>query len=158
MSSGLLDFFTLEASEYVEHLDGLVTQAHGGMPDLEAFTRNARALRGSATMAKVGGVADVAGALERVARALHTRTLAWNDAVRGACVAAIDDLKILIRGVRTWGDDESARAAERAHELAAFAPAASTAGAAAPNASAFLATEAAEISRQLATFAENPVG
>jgi hypothetical protein len=158
MSSGLLDFFTLEASEYVEHLDGLVSRAAGGPPELEGFIRSARALRGSATMAKVGGVADVAVALERVARALHAGSLVWNAALRGACVATIDDLKILIRGVRNWGESETSRAAARARELSGFAPAAAAAGSAAPKASAFLATEATEIARRLAEFAENPVG
>lgn len=158
MSSGLLDFFTLEASEYVEHLDGLVAKAGGGIPDLDGWARHARALRGSATMAKVGGVADVATALERVAHGLHVGTIGWNDALRGAVVSAIDDLKILIRGVRTWSVAETNRATARALELAAFAPAAATAGASAPNASVFLSTEAAEISRQLAAFSDNPVG
>ena len=158
MSSGLLDFFTLEASEYVEHLDGLVARAAGGPPEPEGFLRSARALRGSATMAKVGGVADVAAALERVAHALQTGGVTWNVALRGATVAAIDDLKILIRGVRSWGDGETARSAARTRELASYAPAAAAAGSAAPHASAFLATEAAEIARQLAEFAENPTG
>jgi len=158
MSSGLLDFFTLEASEYVEHLDGLVTRASGGPPDIDGCLRNARALRGSATMARLGGIADVAAALERVAHALQAGTLSWSDALRGAWIAAIDDLKLLIRGVRSWSDAETNRAAARAQELAAYAPAASTAGAAAPNASVFLATEAAEIARALAQFADNPVG
>ena len=157
MSSGLLDFFTLEASEYVEHLDGLVSKAVGGQPDLEGFIRNARALRGSATMAKVGGIADVATALERVFRALQSGAITWNDAVRGAAIAAIDDVKILIRGVRTWSDRETTRAAARVSELTSFAPVSTTASAA-PNASAFLATEAAGIARQLSEFADNPVG
>ncbi len=157
MSSGLLDFFTLEASEYVEHLDGLVARSRGGVPDLEGCVRHARALRGSATMAKVSGIADVAAALERLAHALQAGALQWNDAVRGAYVAAVDDLKILIRGVRAWGDAESRRAAARAQELAAFAPAASATGASAPSAFAFLAGETTELARALAAFAENPV-
>jgi hypothetical protein len=158
MSSGLLDFFTLEASEYVETLDGLLARAQGATPDLEACVRQARALRGSATMAKVGGIADVANALERTAQALLAGTVGWSDAMRGAFVAAIDDLKILIRGVRTWGEAETGRAAARARELAHFAPASTSAGSAAPNASAFLAAEAAEIARALMAFADNPVG
>ncbi len=156
MSSGLLDFFTLEASEYVEHLDGLVATARGGPPDIEACIRHARALRGSATMAKVGGIADVAAALERAAHGLQTGSLVWSEALRGAFVAAIDDLKILIRGVRAWGAAETARAAARTQELAAFAPVASGAATAAPYASGFLATETAEIARTLLAFAENP--
>jgi hypothetical protein len=82
----------------------------------------------------------------------------WNAALRGAAVAAIDDLKILIRGVRNWGDGETARAVARTRELAGYAPAAAAAGSAALHASTFLATEAAEIARRLAEFAENPTG
>ncbi len=158
MSSGLLDFFTLEASEYVEQLDGLVGAARGGTPDIEACLRLARALRGSATMAKVGGIADVAAALERSAHALQSGALPWSDALHGAFVAAIDDLKILIRGVRAWGEAETNRAAARARQLAVFAPAASSAEAAAPYASTFLATETAEIARALLAFSEDPTG
>jgi len=158
MSSGLLDFFTLEASEYVEHLDGIVARSRGGIPDLEACARNARSLRGSATMARVGGIADVAGALERIVHALQAGTLQWNDALRAASVAAIDDLKILIRGVRTWGDAEKQRAAARTQELAGFAPAVSAGSAASSSPSSFLAKETGWLGDALAAFAENPVG
>ena len=56
MSQGLLDFFVLEASEYTEQLDGALARSAGNAPDLDLFTRNARALRGSATMARVDGI------------------------------------------------------------------------------------------------------
>ena len=52
-----LDFFVLEASEYTEQLDGALARSAGNAPDLDLFTRNARALRGSATMARVDGIA-----------------------------------------------------------------------------------------------------
>ena len=69
--SELLSFFTLEASEYVERLDGVLARAAQGPPALEAFLTDARALRGSATMARQGAIADVAGELERVAKSLQ---------------------------------------------------------------------------------------
>lgn len=122
MTSGLLDFFTLEASEYVEQLDGLVAHAPSGAPDLESFARASRALRGSATMAKVRGIADVAQGLERVARAVREGRLPWEAALQGTIVAAIDDLKILIRAVRHWGPAEESRASARIAELAQVAP------------------------------------
>src|SRR5256884_7614853 len=51
---GFLDFFILEASEYVEQLDGLLARAVPTTgPDAEVMIRHARALRGSATMAKI---------------------------------------------------------------------------------------------------------
>ncbi len=68
MTGGLLDCFTLEASEYVEELDGLVSRANDTPPDPALFGRTVRALRGSAIMAKVGGIAALATALERLAK------------------------------------------------------------------------------------------
>ena len=59
-SPGFLDFFVLEAGEYIEQLDGIILR---GGTDLEALVRSARALRGSATMAKLTPFADLAVAL-----------------------------------------------------------------------------------------------
>ncbi|MDQ3995831.1 MAG: Hpt domain-containing protein, partial [Gemmatimonadota bacterium] len=66
--SGILDFFVLEASEYIEQLDGLVQTGGASGPNAEAFQRAAHALRGSATMARLAAFADLAAALERAAR------------------------------------------------------------------------------------------
>src|SRR5690348_17975965 len=121
---GFLDFFILEASEYVEQLDGFVSRAAAAGPDIESFTRTARALRGSATMAKLTPFAELATALERVARGLRDGSLAWSPALAGTLVATIDDLKILIRSVRSWSSGDDQRAANRAAELARIAPAA----------------------------------
>ena len=158
MSSGLLEFFSLEASEYVEHLDVLLAKARGAPPDFDACVRYARALRGSATMARASGVADIAGAVERLAQALQRGSLAWSDDFHGAIVAAIDDLKFLIRRVRAWTSAHAERAAARTRALSVFAPASASAAAAMPIASGFLAAEAAAISRALMAFAENPGG
>jgi len=158
MHAGLLDFFVLEASECVERLDGLMARA-AGAPDLAAFTRDARALRGSATMAKVQGIADVSSALERIAKGLQDGGLHWSDGLKAAVIAAIDDLKILIRGVRTWGSEEERRAADRAEELKALAPARRRSGATPSvtgGSAGFLATEMAEVSSGLERFAANP--
>ena len=155
MAGGLLDFFILEAGEYVEQLDGLVSRASVRAPEPEPFARNARALRGAATMAKVSGIADVAQGLERVARALREGELAWDEATRAAAIAAVDDLKFLLRAVRTWGDGEDARANRRIAELEVLAPRqvkAITRGKGAE----FLATAAAEAATGLLAYAEQP--
>src|SRR5687767_12532779 len=101
-SAGLLDFFILEASDYIEQLDGLVARSAGAAPDADPFTRSARSLRGSATMAKLSGIAEIAAHLERVGRGLREGSLRWDHALHGAATSAIDDLKILLRAVRTW--------------------------------------------------------
>jgi len=123
-ASGFLDFFILEASEYVEQLDGLLARASAtsGPVDAEALGRNARALRGSATMAKLTPFAELALSLERIGRGLREGAVAWSPALAGALVAAIDDLKILIRSVRAWSAADDQRASARAAELARIAP------------------------------------
>jgi hypothetical protein len=160
MSTGLLDFFVLEGSECVEQLDGLLARATSGAPDFDALARNARALRGSATMAKVQGIADVANALERIVKGLRDGSLQWTPRLRGAIVAAIDDLKILIRGVRAWGDAETALAAERSKELDALVPAPQRASARTPAAAAgsaaYLAIQTADLAAGLQRFADAP--
>ena len=160
MSTGLLDFFILEGSECVEQLDGLIARAGAGTPDFDAFARNARALRGSATMAKVAGIRDVASALEGVVRGLREGGTQWTPQLRGAVIAAVDDLRILMRYVRTWGDAEQARAKARATELATFAPAPRRATTPTPTAvagsAAFLAIQTADVAAGLQRFADDP--
>ena len=108
---GFLEFFILEASDYVEQLDGLLLGGSSTGPDSDAMQRVARALRGTATMAKLPSFAEVAAGLERVGRAMHAGTLQWDPALRGALTAAVDDLKTLIHSARTWSpaDDERAQ-------------------------------------------------
>ena len=160
MSTGLLDFFVLEGSECVEQMDGLLARAASGTPDLDVFARNARALRGSATMAKVQGISDVANALERIVKGLRDGAVQWSPALRGAIVATIDDLKILIRGVRNWGDPETTRAAARSKELSDLAPAPQRSAAPTPVAAAgsasFLAIQTSDVAAGLQKFADAP--
>jgi chemotaxis protein histidine kinase CheA len=151
---GLMHFFILEATDYIDRLDSLLTSAGDEGPDSSAFGRYARNLRGSATMSRQMGIADVASALERLARALRNRAIRWDQSVHGPVVGAVDDLRILVRAVRTPGSDESARVRARIDELAKLVPASVTAFAtpsqSQPNgAITFLAGEAAELARAI---------
>ncbi|OYV68055.1 MAG: hypothetical protein B7Z72_08745, partial [Gemmatimonadetes bacterium 21-71-4] len=156
--AGFIDFFVLEAGEYIEQLDGLLLQAPAGAPDGETMQRTGRALRGAATMAKLPAFAELAAAVEGIGRATRDGVIDWNPALRGAMIAAIDDLKILVRAARAWGDPEVRRAAERARELSAYAPAARrvTAAMAAPAAPAYLVSEANNIAAGLELLATRP--
>jgi len=153
---GFLDFFILEASEYVEQIDGVLLGAGSGGPDAEAMQRLARALRGTATMAKMPSFADLAAGVERVGRALQEGSLRWDPSLGGALVAAIDDLKTLLRSARGWSAADDDRANARAGELSRFAPRRprstpgepNTPGTATPPPT-FLATEAANIAAGL---------
>lgn len=155
---GILDFFILEASEYVEQLDALLARAGSSGPDADAVYRTSRALRGSATMAKQPSIADLAAALERVGRALGERALAWEPALGGAVVAAIDDLKLLVRAVRNWSPTEDQRAATRSAELTRYAPvrAGMTSTPTASSGVNFFASEAANIAAGLELLTARP--
>src|SRR6185436_2414923 len=140
-------------------LDGVMARAAGGPPPLDAFLADARALRGSATMAKQAAIADIAGGLERVARTLGERTLTWDPATQGVVIAAVDDLKILVRAVRSWGPAEDNRARARRDELARLAPVrarASSPGMSAVGSSVYLSSESGDIATALDEFAQAP--
>jgi chemotaxis protein histidine kinase CheA len=154
---GFLEFFILEASDYVEQLDGLLLGGDSTGPDAASVQRVARALRGTATMAKIPSFADLAGGVERVGRAMQDGALRWDPALGGALVAAIDDLKTLLHGARTWSPTDDQRATARSAELERYAPVRPIARAAQPSpessqpaaGESFLATEAANIAAGL---------
>jgi chemotaxis protein histidine kinase CheA len=116
-SSGLLDFFTLEAREYLDRMDALLAAADARGPDADAFARDARALRGSATMARLTPLADVASGVERVAVALRDGSLPWQSPLSDAVSAAVRDLRTLVANVRAWGEPEQELAGARTEEL-----------------------------------------
>ena len=150
---GFLEFFILEAGDYVEQLDSVLLGASAGGPDTDAMQRVARALRGTATMAKIPAFADLAAGVERVGRALQQGALRWDPALGGALVAAVDDLKILLRAARSWSPADDQRAGTRSAELSRYA--APRAAGAAPTTSAapapdnYFATEASNIAAGL---------
>ena len=80
--AGFIDFFVLEAGEYIEQLDGLMQRAGGGAPDGVEMQRTARALRGAATMAKLPPFAELAGAIEGIGRATRDEVIEWSPALR----------------------------------------------------------------------------
>lgn len=121
-AGSFLDFFVLEASEYVEQIDALLSRAADAGPDAEALQRVARALRGSATMAKLPSFAELASAVEAVGRALRQGTLGWDVSLKGVLTAAVDDLKILVRAARAWSPAEDQWAMQRVAELGQYVP------------------------------------
>ncbi len=156
---GFLDFFILEASDYVDQLDAQLQRSGAAAPDAEALQRVGRALRGSATMAKLPAFAEVAAGIERVGRGLRDRSLQWDAALAGVLVAAVDDCKILLRNVRAWGASETARARARSSELTRYAPVRPATPMATPTAAghdSYLATEASNIGAGLELLATRP--
>ena len=157
--AGFLDFFVLEAGEYVEQLDALMLTAGTSGPELDALQRAARALRGSATMAKLPAFAEMAAGIERVGHALRSGAVRWEPALAGALVATVDDCKLLLRNVRAWSAADDARSRARIEELSRYAPARSaTPGTGQPAASdgGFLATEVGNLGAGAELLATRP--
>jgi hypothetical protein len=127
---GLTEFFAMEAGDYLERLDALVSPPTP--PDPDELLRLTRALRGSALMAKQSGVAVAAEAFEQFARAVKERRRSWDEGTKQLAVRAVDDFKILIRQVGTWSEREEARAHELANMLS---PGGTAAAPTAPDAS-----------------------
>jgi len=114
---GMAEFFTMEAGEYLERLDALVSTP--GNPNGEEFQRLTRALRGAALMADQQPIAAVAAAFEQVARAVREGRRSWDETARQLAIRAVDDLKLYVRRVREWGDTDTARARDLAAALEA---------------------------------------
>jgi chemotaxis protein histidine kinase CheA len=156
--ASFLDFFVLEASEYVEQIDGLLSRAAATGPDADALQKIARALRGSATMAKLTSFAELASAVESVGRALRQGALGWDASLQGAITAAVDDLKILVRAARSWSPAEDQWAMRRVAELSQYVPAISAAVPviASPASPVFFAAETSNIAAGLELLATRP--
>ncbi|MCZ6760443.1 MAG: hypothetical protein O7D29_08745 [Gemmatimonadetes bacterium] len=101
---GMEQFFSMEASEYLQSLDGLVSSSQ--RPNTEELVRLARALRGSAMMANQDRIAAAAGAFEAFCIALHQNKIQWDAGNSHLAVRATDDFKILVSGIQNWGDNE----------------------------------------------------
>ncbi len=119
----LLDFFSLEASEYLTRLESLAAKSGMEPSDATQFAAAARGLRGSATMAKAGGIVQLAMTVERIGSGVVHGATKWEPELQRALVGAIEDLKLLVRSVRAWGADQDARVEDNLRRLARFAPA-----------------------------------
>ncbi|HEY1953088.1 MAG TPA: Hpt domain-containing protein [Gemmatimonadaceae bacterium] len=123
MPGRLLDFFSLEATEYLNRLETLVNGRSMENADAKQFAAAARGLRGSATMAKAGGVVQLAMTVERIASGVVQGATAWEPELQRALTGAVEDLKLLVRSVRNWGGEQDARLQDSLRQLARYAPA-----------------------------------
>ncbi len=119
----LLDFFILEAGDYLLRLETMVTQKGMQPADAAQFAAAARGLRGSATMAKATGVSSLANTVERIANAVVQGATTWEPELQRALVGAIEDLKVMVHGVREWGSEQEGRVQQALARLARYAPA-----------------------------------
>lgn len=111
-SMGMLDFFVLEAGEYLERLDALAQAPAGRFSSGDEFVRIVRAWRGGALMASQRAMARAAQGLEAAGRALRDGRLGWDERVRGEVIRAVDDCKTHLHRIRTPAPEDAARAEE----------------------------------------------
>jgi chemotaxis protein histidine kinase CheA len=119
----LLDFFTLEAGEYLTRLESIATRPSMQPADATQFAAAARGPRGSATMAKAGDLARHATIVERIASGVVHGAISWEPELQRSLVGAIEDLKLLVRSVRQWGPEQDSRVEESLGRLSRYAPA-----------------------------------
>ncbi|MCC6929263.1 MAG: Hpt domain-containing protein [Gemmatimonadaceae bacterium] len=157
-SPELLEFYLVEATEYLDALDQLVAGT-GGPPDGNAFIATARALRGSSSMAKVEPIEKIASAIEQIAHGVRDGEIRWTVDLHRVLRVTVDDLRFLVRGVRTWGERELARAEARLADLQRALPneerrpPSPDAAATAP---VFIALQSSAIAAELDAFVANP--
>ncbi len=112
---GMEDFFSLEATEYLDKLAGLV--AGPAAPSADEVVRFTRALRGSALMANQGPIARAASGLEHLLRGYRDGRRPWDQELGALTREAVGTLKDLVQRVRGWGLEETARAERLAAQL-----------------------------------------
>jgi len=152
---GRREFFTLEAGEYLERLDLLITGA--GEPSGEDLVRFARALRGAALMAGPPGYAVASAGLENVAKAVRDGAIAWTPMLVERLGQSLEACRLLLRRVRDWSETDMQHCDRLANELdglvgsAGRRPTASFTGAAGitPGVRAYVAREAAAVAATL---------
>lgn len=117
--SRLLDFFALEAAEYLSRMENAIA---GDRADLAAMGAGARGLRGSATMARSTPIANIASRLETIAQKIADGQLVYDGQLKRVVASAVETLTTLVRSVRTWAPEHDERARRTLDELDSFAP------------------------------------
>ena len=114
--SGRLQFFALEASDYLERLARIADRP--APPDSDELVRLTRALRGTALMAGLGPFAQAAASLEKLAKTHRDNPATWSVARAEVVAGAVEELKRLTRQATTWSEADSDAASRLGRDLA----------------------------------------
>jgi HPt (histidine-containing phosphotransfer) domain-containing protein len=115
LPTGRLQFFALEAEDYIERLAAVAGRATP--PDADEFVRLARALRGAALMAGLSAFSQAASGLEQVAKAFRDGRWAWAPPAPARIAAAVDQLRALARQATAWTEADTRAATAVGAEL-----------------------------------------
>ncbi len=117
----LLTFFRQEAAEYLDQLEQLLAGPDSEAPDGPTFLSHARALRGSATMTRLGGLPEFTATLERLAAGLRDDELRWDQRLHFAVRGALVELRALVDRADRWTEADQRQARTHSVALAAVA-------------------------------------
>ena len=115
---GMLDYFAMEATEYLDRLRGLVEAPETPASEL---VRYARALRGAALMANQQPIARAANGLEGLARAVRDGQRGWDDTTREVAQRAITAIGGFVKKTAQWTAADGQAAEQLAKDLEALA-------------------------------------
>ena len=156
-SPELLRFFHSEARDY---LDAVQELASGDTTfDAGAFVAASRALRGSATMARVPRVAEIALLMERIANGVRDGEVEWSSTLRNELVDGIVDLRRLVANSGNWSTDDDRLALDRLASLRALLPVGKSTPstpASAGTTPIFIALQASAIATDLEQYLDSP--
>lgn len=156
-SPELLRFFHAEAREYLDSMGQLVGAERF---EAAALVAAARALRGSATMARVPRVAEIALALERVANGVRDGEVRWVPELRDDVAEAVADLRAFVAASSRWLPEDDRRAVRRLANLRGYLPAREVTpprpAAGAGTAPIFIALQCSAIATDLEAFVADP--
>ncbi|HEX9565385.1 MAG TPA: Hpt domain-containing protein [Gemmatimonadaceae bacterium] len=157
-SPELLRFFHAEAREYLDAIEILV--AAGDRFDAGAFVAASRALRGSATMARVPRIAEIALAMERVANGVRDEEIRWIPELREELVSSVSDLRAFVSASSRWTGEDDRRATRRLALIKGYLPVGAATPPAAPASAGstpiFIALQASAIATDLEAFLNDP--
>jgi chemotaxis protein histidine kinase CheA len=156
-SPELLRFFYSEARDYLDAVEELASGEAAF--DAGAFVAAARALRGSATMARVPRVAEIALLMERIANGVRDGEIDWSRTLRRDLVDGIVDLRRFVANSGNWSADDDRQALDRITALRALLPAGKTTPATPASAGTtpiFIALQASAIATDLEQYLNTP--
>ncbi len=120
-SPELLKFFHAEAEEYLDTVEDLASA--GGAFEAGAFVAASRALRGSATMARVPRIAEIALVMERLANGVRDGEVVWTAELRHDLLNTIADLRTFVSRTANWSSTDDRDALDRLAALRTHLPA-----------------------------------
>ena len=158
-SPELLRFFHAEAREYLDTLEELASATASFEENAGSFVAAARALRGSATMARVPRIAEIALAMERIANAVRDGETAWDAGLQRELIHTVSELRHFVSNSGSWSPADDREALDLLGALRSRLPAGmitpptpSTAG----TTPIFIALQASAIAADLENFLGQP--